>query len=126
MGKKTPDTVIESPEPKQKRKRRARESGDRIAVEVSLPIELHDELSALLDGRGTTMSKFFEVHARSFLRSPSIFELHTRLPFRKYAGSPVEDIVRMDPSYIRFLLGNVTGFRLSELAQKLLDQVDPQ
>lgn len=57
---------------------------------------------------------------------PNEFELHTELPFRRYSGSTVEDVIRVDPNYIRWCLGNVNGFKLSEMALNLLNAVDPQ
>ncbi len=97
-----------------------------IKVDVSLPRKLHDDLLAALEARGSDLDTFLAVAARSYLRVPSEFSLSTVLPYKKYSGELLETIIRLDPSYVRWLLENNASFRMNELAHRLLDQVDPE
>lgn len=108
------------------RQKRVNAEPEDVEVTVKLPRAIHDELSAILEGRGTNLATFLTVTARAYLRTPSMFELHSALPYKKFSGSALEDVIRIEPSYVRWLLGNVRGFKMSEQAQKLLDEVDPE
>lgn len=112
----------ERPEP---RPRPARTEIQTVPVTVHMPVDLYDELTALLDGRGSDLSTFLVAKARAYLRTPSTFELHTRLPFPKWAGTPLEDVIRMDPAYVRWMDDVNPRFRMSEQAHTLLEKVDP-
>lgn len=98
----------------------------RIPVVVHLEADVHDALAGQLEGRGSTIEKFFQVAARGYLRRPQNYELQTKLGFGKYYGEQLETIIRLDPRYIRWCIGNLAGgFVMSEMAHDLLEKVDP-
>lgn len=92
---------------------------------ISLPVKLHDDLVALLEERGLSLSDWAAVMARGYLRMPSEHTLTTPLSFKKWAGETLETVIRLDPGYVRWLKGNVGGFRMDERAEKLLNEIDP-
>ncbi len=107
------------------RNRKPKAEAETVTVSITLPKALFEDLDGVLAARDTTISKFVEVQARSYMRMPLEFELHTQLPFRKYSGTPLEDVIRLDPNYVRWVAGNVANFRMSERCWSLLNRIDP-
>lgn len=92
-------------------------------------IELPDKLLAMADAkfaeRGSDFTTFVRMALRQFVKMPDVFELGTVMTFGKYAEETIEDIIRLDPSYVVWIENNVAGFLLSPEADELLEAMLP-
>lgn len=85
------------------------------------PTPASTELFAeICDRRGIEPSVMFEIMCRHFAVKEFLFGLQDNMPFGKYKGLRIEDIIRADPSYIRWLCGESDKFDLSKAAWEFL------
>lgn len=92
-----------------------------VELETEIAIDLHE----MATKRGVSVSKFVEVMTRSFTAKTTVFGLRDIIKFGKYSGVITEELIRVDPSYCRWALGNTERFDLTEEAMDLLDEIDP-
>ena len=97
-----------------------------VETKITLPRKLYDDLTSQLEERGLSLSDWAAVMARGYMRMPNEHTLTTPLSFKRYAGETLETVIRLDPSYVRWLKGNIGGFRMDERAEKLLNEIDPR
>lgn len=96
-----------------------------VESKISLPRKVNDQLATILEDRGLTLSDWVAIMARSYLRTPLEHSLKTILTYRKWAGEELETVIRLDPSYVRWLKRSVDNFRMDEQCEKLLSEIDP-
>lgn len=73
-------------------------------VELKLPMELYERASKVLGDRGTDIETFVRLQLGVLSRSKITIRLTDEMPFGKYAGARVEDIIRSDPRYFNWLV----------------------
>lgn len=76
--------------------------------------------------RGLAPQTLFEIMVRRFSLKEWLFGLQDRMPFGQYKGLLVEDIIRADARYIRWLCGESDKFELSYQAQQFMDDMYPE
>ena len=96
-------------------------------ITIKIPIDLYKEIISVFKERGTTIETFVQLQLIAFSKqkAKSEIKLADRMPFGKYAGAQVEDIVRGDPSYIVYLIGQNANFNADviELTKTITDGV---
>jgi hypothetical protein len=93
-------------------------------IHVRAPKSVVDELQAQLQERGASLQRYLRLHLISLRNKANIvYSLGSVIQFGKYRGVQVEEIIRCDPDYVSWLLGNVVKFSLAEDATTLLDDM---
>ena len=91
---------------------------------LDLESDIADRFVNLCERRGVSHEKMLETMVRSFDRGPVLYTIHDRLDFGKYSGAYLEDIVRTDPRYIRWLTRESAWFRVDETSELLLREME--
>jgi hypothetical protein len=74
--------------------------------------------------KGVQAETMFETMVRSFDRGQTTYGLDMRMDFGKYAGMNVEDVIRTDTRYMRWLINASEWFRLDSAAERLLKTME--
>lgn len=93
-------------------------------VTVRLDAKLYKLARELLEERGTDLESYLGLHVRALARSKTILGLKDRMTFGKYGGELVEVVVRGDPRYMAWCLGNVTWTRFGADVLALAEELD--
>jgi uncharacterized protein (DUF3820 family) len=93
-------------------------------VTFTLPTELLDACEAKLAERGSDLKTFIRLQLTAFSHQTGAITLESKMPFGKYLGVLVEDIVRGDPKYLCWILSSSTstnkfGIDVLELLEEL-------
>lgn len=75
-----------------------------LTAPIYLPASLIAEATEKLGEREIELETFVAIYLRMVLRSKTILDLEDIIPFGKYQGEIVEHIVRIDPSYVQWLI----------------------
>lgn len=74
--------------------------------------------------RGTTIETYIRLQLRAMTVDKSMLKLADKMNFGKYYGELVEDVVRANPSYIRWLVCESTnGCRFDSDVLELLESM---
>jgi hypothetical protein len=103
---------------------RARSFFDNGVLIEDVDPEIVGRFAALCDRRGVTQGKMFETMVRSFDRGSTTYTTDMRMDFGKYAGMLVEDVIRTDPRYMRWLVNTSEWFKLKHSALVLLESME--
>lgn len=98
----------------------------KITVDIILPQELLDKALPILEKRDLELSAFVAVHLQGLVTGAKAnrpLALADEMPLGKYKGAVVEDIIRADPKYIAWLLGNAERFGMDTEATELLNEL---
>jgi hypothetical protein len=98
--------------------------GDAVIGFGGVDPDIVERFENLIARKGTTPAKMFETMVRSFDRGQTVYELGMRIDFGKYAGMEMEDLIRTDTRYIRWLVNTSEWFRLGNEADRLLRQLE--
>lgn len=96
-------------------------------VEVTLPTKLLQDTLTLLEERGLTLSEAVRLHLRSMVTTSKKGKPLGALdayPFGKYKDEEVGVIIRIDPDYVKWCLGNVPTFHLTAECVILLQEMN--
>lgn len=91
---------------------------------VRLPAELVSGLTRLSSQRGVGIEVLIRVALMNLAARHRYYELHSFLTFGKYSGEMMENIIRADPSYVRWMIVNMESINLSEGCLILLDAME--
>lgn len=72
-----------------------------ITIEVDAAVARAVEKK--LKERGTDLETYFRLQIRALSRNKIVIHLYDQMPFGKFAGEKVEDIVRAETSYMQWL-----------------------
>lgn len=78
-------------------------------VSIAIPADLATKAQEVLSLSGTDVETFVRLQLGAFCRARSILHLDDKMNFGKYIGEKVEDVVRADTNYAKWLLG-LDGF----------------
>jgi hypothetical protein len=92
-------------------------------VRVNIPTDVYNTIERLMKDRGSTVHKWIELQLIALSRSTGLIRLKDKMPFGKYNGATVEDVVRCDPKYIEWLLTNSTTARFDFEVNELVAEV---
>lgn len=94
-------------------------------VAVQLPKELYVQAEDLLAQRGTDVATYLKLQLGAFIRCNKPYGLQDRLDFGKYkdAAPTVEEVVRVDPRYIAWLVSVSKTVRFEPDVLELLEEV---
>lgn len=96
-------------------------SGD---LTLNLPLTLIDQIESLARARGTTVDELVTVALTGLVNYKiRVYDLTTQIQFTRYRGLTVEQVLRTDPSYIRWCVDNMK-MELTEDATKLLREME--
>lgn len=92
---------------------------------VPLPKELHDQVGSLLAQRGTNVATYLRLQLGAFIRCNKPYGLQDRLDFGKYkeAAPTVEEVVRVDPRYIAWLVSVSKNVKFEPEVLELLEEM---
>lgn len=79
---------------------------------------------ALCNRRELHPEQMFRVMLRGYIKRQVLFDLGDELNFGKYNGLRLEEVLRADPRYIRWLLGESSWFRITERAEAVLTLIE--
>ncbi len=79
-------------------------------IAIYLPASLVAEAREKLETeREIELEIFLAIYLRMICRTKTYLHLEDKLPFGKYVGEVVENICRIDPAYIAWLIGEGNG-----------------
>ena len=96
-------------------------------VTVTLDEGVHAALLEVAKIRETSIETIMDLQLLGYIRSAErgrIIELQDLMPYGQYKGALLEDVIKVNPRYIQYLLSNSDTFRISEEAIKLLNKLD--
>lgn len=94
------------------------------AIVVRLPEAVIDTLTRLSQARGVEVSDLIRLSLLNLNQRHRLYDLGTRLGFGKYNGEGLETVIRTDPGYVRWAVGALDNFTMSEAALTLLDEME--
>jgi hypothetical protein len=86
--------------------------------------QTEEDFRNLCDKRGLYPEQMFRVMLRGYAKRQVNFDLQDELTFGKYNGLRLEEVIRADPRYITWLLGESTWFRISDRAKAILTLIE--
>lgn len=103
----------------------ARGDNDLTYVEISdVDPRIAERFYAMCDRKGVRISQMLETMVRSFDRGSQTYGLDMRFDFGKYAGMNVEDVIRTDTRYVRWLVNTSEWFKIDSAAERLLKSME--
>lgn len=91
-----------------------------FTVEANLAFKLY----RMADNRGVDVGTLVNVALHNLVLRDGILDLDSKLTFGKYAGLAVETVIRCDPRYVRWLVGNTDRVNLSDECLELLTEIE--
>lgn len=82
--------------------------------------DIADRFMKLCHRKDVAPATMFETMVRSFDRGSQTYSTDMRFDFGKYAGMNVEDVIRSDTQYVRWLVNNSSWFKLDSHSERLL------
>lgn len=74
-------------------------------VSIKVDATMYSAAKIALAARGTDIDAWVNLQLRTFARSTKImFDLKDAMPMGKYLGANIEEIIRVDPAYMRWVL----------------------
>lgn len=73
-------------------------------ITIKLDSALKKSVIALMKERGTTIETYVRLQLRAMTGDKAMLCLSDKMNFGKYYGEPVEDVVRANPGYIRWII----------------------
>lgn len=95
-------------------------------LEVQIDEGILAALKEISDIRGIEVERIINIQLYSYISTferSKIYGLWEEMPFGKYRGIVIEEVIRTDPRYLNWLLSESDIFRLSDPAQKLLEAI---
>lgn len=95
------------------------------SITIKIQKDLFKESTAYLKVREITFERWVEVQLRVLLHQHDRANLTptSGMPFGKYQGAMVGDVIRTDPAYITWALDNCKGFSLNDESQAILSTI---
>ena len=93
-------------------------------VDLDVGPGIIDQFYELCDRRNVDPGIMFETMLRSFDRKPVMYNQYDRIDFGKYNGMIIEDVMRSDPRYMKWLVSTSTWFKLTGSALEILQNVE--
>lgn len=93
---------------------------------ITVPNDLAEVLSEMSSLRGIDVEQLVIVHMTSVVnayKNSKIMRLTDTMPYGKYRGVLVEDVIRSDPRYTNWLASTSNIFVLDEEATELLKEL---
>lgn len=84
-----------------------RVSARKRTITLSVDATIFTEASAILAARGTDLKRYLTLQITAFTKvGKPVVGLKDKMPLGKYFGAVVEDVVRGDPTYAKWMLSN--------------------
>lgn len=90
---------------------------------IILKGKLYFKLYDFAKSRGTTIQTLISVATTALMKQSKHYDLDTLVAFGKYSGQSMESIIRLDPDYIVWATGSISGLTLSGPAVALLENM---
>jgi hypothetical protein len=90
----------------------ARQDGEDLTI-YDVDPEILTRWQVMIQRKGIDPAKQFEVMVRSFDRGPVKYGRHDVINFGKYSGMVIDDVLRADPRYMRWLVNTSEWFQLT-------------
>lgn len=71
---------------------------------IHLPKTLVDRAEERLGEREIELESYIAIHLRIMLKNKNVLNLTDIMPFGKYSGEIVEDVCRVDPDYMSWMI----------------------
>lgn len=89
---------------------------------IQVSTEFYEKLSEIATSRGVGLEDLLRIAIAGTVKIIRTLGLDDILEFGKYRGELVENVIRIDPRYMNWVVGN-TCYGLDEEAQDLLDEI---
>lgn len=90
-------------------------------------LKLPEALALVFEGKleeiEATAQVFFQVQVRGFLRQGATFDVKDVITFGKYEGEVLEDVIKVNPGYVKWMIRNTTNFKVTMAAAQFLNQI---
>ena len=96
-------------------------------ISVEIDIGLYKALEAIGGMRDIHPLTLIELQLTGFVRSferAAVLEPNDTMPYGKYKGFKMEDVIKGDARYINYLLSHSTNFKLGEKSMELLESLE--
>jgi len=96
---------------------------DTAYITVPVPFEIHLQVTELLETRGVDIGQAINAFLVTLVANSqrrAAVGLADVMPIGKCKGIPLDTVIRLEPSYVMWLLDNVESFRLKPDASELL------
>lgn len=88
--------------------------------------DLLDEAENILARRGTTLENYLQLQLRALVSADKRYRpltLRDYMPYGKFKGENIENIIRAEPTYIAWLVGESETFSLDSEARTVLQEI---
>jgi len=95
-------------------------------IPIVIDEDLLGPLYAMAQDRGLSISRLVNSRIRSLVnayKKYKVLTLQDDMPYGQYMGMNMEEMIRSDPRYVRFLVANSDIFELDTDAQELLENM---
>jgi hypothetical protein len=93
-------------------------------ITIHTDVQTEADFRDLCGRRGLQPEQMFRVMLRGYVKRQVSFDLNEELNFGKYNGLYLDEVIRADPRYIRWLLGESSWFRITQRAEALLATIE--
>jgi len=93
-------------------------------LKMTLDRDIVEAFEELCEKRGLEPEQMFRVMLAGFTRRKVYFNVGDELNFGKYNGLRLEEVIRADPRYVRWLLGESSWFQITASAECLLAAIE--
>lgn len=93
---------------------------------ITLDEGVYNALLEIGASRDVHIETIIDLQLLAFVRSyerGQILRPEDAMPYGQYKGSLIQDVIKVNPRYVAYLLSNSSNFRLSEEAIQLLNYV---
>lgn len=102
---------------------KARKTKGKTLISVEIDDAVAKQVQAMLTARGTDVQTYIRLHLRSFTRVDTVLGLQAKMTFGKYLGELVEDVCRVNPGYVRWVITESTNVRFEPEVTELLEEL---
>jgi hypothetical protein len=100
---------------------------DKDDVQIVIPRGLYESLQAIGDMRDVHPETIIRLHMMAYVRAylrHQLFQAGDVMPYGQYKGALIEDVIKVNPRYIHYLIANSDTFKLDKDALELLETLD--
>ena len=108
-----------------KKSKKAPKKNPRVLFLGNIPNEIIKSAKQILAKRKSSLESYIKIqlYALVKIKDNSILHLNSKMPFGKFTGLTVEEIVKNDPNYMNWILNNQKTNRFDVTVIELVEQL---
>lgn len=87
---------------------------------ITLPTYIAQKLQELALKKNLEVDDFIRLALKATSRKSKFFNLDGVLDFGKYEGEALQNVIKVDPTYVVWCIRNIEGFLISDPAEEAL------